>query len=24
MKYKFCTIRLNITKYDVAFATKGF
>jgi len=25
MKYKFCNIRINVTKYDVTFATKeGF
>jgi len=23
MKYKFCSIRINVTKYDVTFATKG-
>jgi len=23
MRYKFCSIRINITKYDVTFATKG-
>jgi len=23
MKYKFCRIRINLTKCDVAFATKG-
>jgi len=23
MKYKFCSIRVNATKYDVTFATKG-
>jgi len=23
MNYKFCTIRINVTKYDVTFATKG-
>jgi len=22
MKYKFCSIRINVTKYDVTFATK--
>jgi len=22
MKYKFCRIRINVTKYDVTFATK--
>jgi len=24
MKYKFCSFRINATKYDVTFATKGF
>jgi len=23
MKYKFCGIRKNVTKYDVTFSTKG-
>jgi len=23
MKYKFCSIRINVTKYDIIFATKG-
>jgi len=23
MKYKFCSIHINVTKYDVTFATKG-
>jgi len=23
MKYKFCSIRINVTKYDVTFVTKG-
>jgi len=23
MKYKFCSIRINVTKCDVTFATKG-
>jgi len=23
MKYKFCSIRINVTKYDVTFAIKG-
>jgi len=23
MKYKFCSIRINVTKYEVAFATGG-
>jgi len=23
MKYKFCSFRINVTKYDVTFATKG-
>jgi len=23
MKYKFCSIRTNVTKYDVTFAIKG-
>jgi len=23
MKYKFCSIRINVTKYDVTFTTKG-
>jgi len=23
MKYKFCSIHVNATKYDVTFATKG-
>jgi len=23
MKYKFCRIRINVTKYDITFATKG-
>jgi len=23
MKYKFCIIRINVTKYDVTFSTKG-
>jgi len=23
MKYKFCSIRINVIKYDVTFATKG-
>jgi len=23
MKYKFCSIRINVTKGDVTFATKG-
>jgi len=23
MKYKFCNIRINVTKYAVTFATKG-
>jgi len=23
MKYKFCSIRINVTKYDVTFATGG-
>jgi len=23
MKYKFCSIRINVTKYDVTSATKG-
>jgi len=23
MKYKFYSIRINVTKYDVTFATKG-
>jgi len=23
MKYKFCAIRINVTKYDVTFVTKG-
>jgi len=22
MKYKFCSIRINVTKYEIAFATK--
>jgi len=22
MKYKFCSIRINVTKYDITFATK--
>jgi len=24
MKYKFCSIRLNVTKYDVTFTTRGW
>jgi len=23
MKYKFCSIRINVTKYDVTIANKG-
>jgi len=23
MKYKFCSIRISVTKYEVTFATKG-
>jgi len=23
MKYKFCNIRINLTKYEVRFATRG-
>jgi len=23
MKHKFCSIRINVTKYDITFATKG-
>jgi len=23
MKYKFCSIRINVTKYDFTFSTKG-
>jgi len=23
MKYKFCSIRIDVTKYDVTFATEG-
>jgi len=23
MKYKFCSVRINVTKYDVTFFTKG-
>jgi len=23
MKYKFCSIRINVTKHEVAFATNG-
>jgi len=24
MKYKFCNIRINVTKWDVTFVTRGF
>jgi len=24
MKYKLCSIRINVTKFDVTFATKGW
>jgi len=23
MKYRFCSIRINVTKYDITFVTKG-